>query len=77
MTVYWAIAATVVHNKTKGNSKMKKEHAKKLCHEIVEYLEENYETSADCCGENDEIITLPAKEILEKAKVVKKYIEKL
>lgn len=42
---------------------------------VIDYCKSSYDASLDCCGEDDEINTIPAKEALEDAKKVLAYLE--
>lgn len=52
-----------------------KEEMKNLCDELVEYIKTHYEICVDLCGEDDEVNTKPAEKILEKAKILKAFID--
>jgi hypothetical protein len=42
---------------------------------VLEYCEEMYAVGVDCCGEDDNANTIPAKNAMEDAKKVLNYLE--
>ena len=53
------------------------EKIKNICNEIEKYFEENYKACVELCGLDDEINTVPAKEVLDKIKILSSYIKNI
>lgn len=53
------------------------EKAKTQIDSIIKFIQECYEAFVDHCGEDDEINTLPTKEVLGQAKELQAWIEKV